>query len=58
MAFGPRVLHMRRGKIEHETKRVKKGFSLGRNARGKREQNVATFDEIAKEERVKSYHHR
>ena len=46
---------MGRGKIERETKREKKkGFLLGRNARGKREKNVAAFDEIAKEERVKS----
>ena len=46
---------MGRGKIEHETKREKKkgGFLLGRNTRGRREQCIAAFKKIAKEEKVK-----
>ena len=47
---------MEKGKIERETKREKKRFSLGRNARGRREQGFATFKKIAKEERVKGCH--
>ena len=44
---------MEKGKIERETKREKKRFSLGRNARGRREQGFAAFKKIAKEERTK-----
>ena len=48
---------MGRGKIERETKREKKRFSLGRKARKRysrrREQSVAAFKKIAKEKRVK-----
>ena len=43
---------MGKEKIERETKREKR-FSLGRNARGRRVQGIATFKKIAKEERVK-----
>ena len=48
---------MGRGKIECETKREKKKkrFSLGRNARGRREQCIAAFKKIVKEEKVKGY---
>ena len=51
--FGPRVLPLEKGKIERETKREKKRFLLGRNARGRREQGFAAFKKIAKEERTK-----
>ena len=54
--FGPRVLPLEKGKIERETKREKKRFSLGRNARGRREQGFATFKKIAKEERANGCH--
>ena len=47
---------MEKGKIERETKREKKRFSLGRNARGRREQGFATFKKIAKEERANGCH--
>ena len=46
------LLPMGKEKIERETKREKR-FSLGRNARGRRVQGIATFKKIAKEERVK-----
>ena len=58
---------MEREKIEHETKREKRDFCLGgmqeegeckvlspsRRQQRRREQRVATFKKIAKEERVK-----
>ena len=52
---------MGKGKIERETKRErerkkKKGFSVGRNTRGRREQCIVTFKKIANEERVKDCH--